>query len=300
MSINLYKIRKWYKMILGKSELHVEQDEGRCYSVDQISGYYNDLTDKILRFPSKNDVPMTYLDTGEHVYFPISIFQYGLAAYDLYLLGNDKTMLYKAINCANWAVENQEENGAWSTFKHKKPNTPYSGMAQGEAISLLLRVYNSISDDKYLEAVEKAKEFMLLPIECGGTTEYRGKDIFFYELQDDSLVLNGWIFSLWGIFDYCKYSNSEKEKNILHSTIESLEKFLHVFDNNYWSLYNDNGMICSPFYHKLHIAQLKTMYKITGKTVFLYYANKWERYQQSPINIARAYSKKVLQKIFEK
>ena len=36
----------------------------------------------------------------------------------------------------------------------------------------------------------------------------------FYECTDDPLILNGWIFSLWGVVDYCKYFNDSEVKNI--------------------------------------------------------------------------------------
>jgi heparosan-N-sulfate-glucuronate 5-epimerase len=36
------------------------------------------------------EVPMTIVDTGEQIYFPIAVFQYGLGAYDLYLLNKGR------------------------------------------------------------------------------------------------------------------------------------------------------------------------------------------------------------------
>ena len=36
-------IQKWIKMLRHDSVLHVEQDEGKYYSVSEIAGYYNNF-----------------------------------------------------------------------------------------------------------------------------------------------------------------------------------------------------------------------------------------------------------------
>ena len=126
-------------MLLGNSVYHVNQNEGKYYSKNEVRGYYNNLTDKILLFGKNGDeIPTTIVDTGENIYFSIAIFQYGLAAYDIYLASGkqDMSMFDKMIACANWGVENQQEDGAWVTFAFDTPDYPYSTMAQGEGISL--------------------------------------------------------------------------------------------------------------------------------------------------------------------
>ena len=117
MAINKFKIKKWFNMIRGKSVYHVLQDEGKLYDKKGIKGYYNNLTEKVLRFGLEGEgIPKTRVDSGKELYFSIAIFQYGLGAYDLYLLNSDEAMLRKAIACADWAIENQQENGAWDAF----------------------------------------------------------------------------------------------------------------------------------------------------------------------------------------
>lgn len=300
MGISLYKIKKWTKMMTGNSISHVDQGEGKVYSINEIKGYYNNLTEKVTkREDLGNKVPMSNVDTGEKIYFPIEIFQYGLGAYDLFLLNNDKKMLTKVKAAANWAVNNQQEDGSWRTFAYENPLHPYSSMAQGEGISLLLRAYIELEDKKYLDTVKKAIEFMLLPIDKGGTTKYEGEDVYFYECTDDPLILNGWIFSLWGVVDYCKYFNDSEVKNILEKTLKTLERKLSDFDIGYWSMYEDGMRISSPFYHKLHIAQLNIMYELTGKDVYKTYADKFEKYQSNKIYKNIAFVRKAMQKIFK-
>lgn len=302
MGINIQKIKKWTNMLLGKSSYHVNQDEGKIYSKKEIKGYYNNLTEKVTKYGlSTNEIPKTTVDTGESIYFSIAIFQYGLAAYDLYLLDNNKKeMLEKAMVCANWAVDNQNEDGSWITFEYENPEHPFSSMAQGEAISLLIRLYLQTKEDKYINSVKKAFEFMIKPLNEGGTTKYENDNIYFYECTEDPLILNGWIFSIWGILDYYKHFKDYKSKEILDKTIKTLVTKLPDFDIKYWSKYEDGKRICSPFYHKLHISQLKVMYKLTNIEMFKEYAEKWEKYEKNKLFKFIAFIKKVNQKIFEK
>lgn len=300
MGISLYKIKKWTKMLTGKSISHVNQGAGKIYSVDEIRGYYNDLTEKVTKREDLGDkVPVSSVDTGETLYFSIEIFQYGLGAYDLYLINEDECMLVKVKAAADWAVDNQQEDGSWITFTYENPEHPYSSMAQGEGISFLLRAYLGLHDDKYLDAAKRAVKFMLLPLEQGGTTKYEGADVYFYECTEDPLILNGWIFSLWGVMDYCKFFDDAEVKKILDRTLNTLERRLPDFDIGYWSMYEDGMRICSPFYHKLHIAQLNVMYELTGKEVYKTYADKFEKYQGNWINRNRAFVKKAMQKLFK-
>lgn len=302
MSVNLHKIAKWYNMLRGESSYHVNQDEGKIFSKTEIKGYYNNLTEKVSRFGFPDDrVPSTVVDSGETINFSIAIFQYGLAAYDLFLMSNKKndSMLAKVKSCANWGVENQQKNGAWVTFAYESPDSPYSAMAQGEGISLLLRAYIETRDEQYLNTAILAKDFMLLSFEEGGPTKYEGNDVYLYECPKDPLILNGWIFSLWGLMDYCKFTKDKNTQDVLDRTLETLERKLPEFNLSYWSMYEDGNRICSPFYHKLHIAQLNVMYELTGKYIYKYYADKWLQYQNNWIYRKLAFVIKAGQKILE-
>lgn len=299
MGVSLYKIKKWYRMLAGKSISHVNQGVGTCYSKSGVTGYYNDLTEKVTRDNPDILVPKYHVDTGEEIYFSIGIFQYGLAAYDLYLKSGEDTYKKKLLACADWAVDNQQEDGGWVTFVYKNPEHPYSSMAQGEGISLLIRAHIVTREEKYIRAADRAKNFMLKPIPDGGTTGYENGDVLLYETTCNPVILNGWIFSLWGLYDYVKYTDDGSTKVVLAATLASLKKRLPYFDMKYWSRYEDGKRICSPFYHKLHIAQLRVMYDLFGEEIYKEYADKWESYQKSFWKPKMAFAKKALQKISE-
>lgn len=301
MGISIYKIKKWARMIAGKSIYHVNQGPGLLFSKTELKGYYNNLTEKVLRCtcPS-NEVPSSIVDSGEKVFFSIAIFQYGLGAYDLYLKDGKDDYLQMVYTCANWAVDNQEKNGGWKTFLHKKETHPYSAMAQGEGISLLLRAYEISKNESFLASAKKAMSFLLTPIENGGVTKYEGENVYFMECLYLPLVLNGWIFSIWGLIDYCKVVKDEIVNDALKRTLISLKNKLSDFDTGYWSKYEESKMIASPFYHSLHIAQLNVMFDLTGEESFKAYADRWSGYQNSFIKPKYAFVKKALQKIMER
>lgn len=300
MSISIYKIQKWYNMLTGQSIHHVNQGPGTCYSKTEVAGYYNDLTEKVIRDDPDLLVPQYSVDTGETIYFSIGIFQYGLAAYDLFLKTNEQKYAEKSIACADWALANQREDGGWITFAFKDPKYPYSSMAQGEGISLLLRAYLITKESKYLNAAVRAKDFMLIPISQGGTACYEGSEVLFYEYTGGPLILNGWIFSLWGLVDYCKLNREDTAaRKILEKSLCTMEKKLPEFDAGFWSKYDNDKRISSPFYHRLHIDQLKVMYDLFGAEVYREYAAKWEYCQHSFWKGKLAFAVKAWQKIRE-
>ena len=303
MAISIYKIKKWCSMLSGNSVHHVNQDEGKYYVKNGVEGYYNNLTEKVSRF-GLNDasIPTSFVDTGEELYFSIEIFQYGLASYDLYLASDkkDNSMLEKVIACANWGVENQQDDGSWVTFAYENPDYPYSAMAQGEGVSLLIRAYKETNEERYMDCLKKAMAFMLTPFEKGGPTLYNSDGVFLYECPKDPLILNGWIFSFWGLWDYCLILPEDKEaKEVRDKTLYTMVKWLPKFDLSYWSMYEDGKRICSPFYHKLHVAQLNIMYDLTGQETFKYYAERWDKFQHNWLYRKVAFVKKAIQKIME-
>ena len=118
--------------------------------------------------------------------------------------------------------------------------------------------------------------------------------------MDLPCVLNGWIFALFGLYDLTLMCEEDKYKQTLQSTLATLKKHLSDFDLGYWSKYDMGKMITSPFYHKLHIAQLKALVMIDDDAVFPEMLAKFERYQNSWWNRQRAFIKKAWQKVFEK
>lgn len=196
MAINIIQIQRWTKMLVGRSVEHVNQGIGKVYSKNEIKGYYNDLTGKVTMdksFLNNNDLPLIKQLDGQSIHFPVAIFQYALGCYDLWLIENNEVYIDKFIQCAEWALNKLDDEGRWDNFSHVYPEAPYGAMAQGEGTSVLVRAYIYSGDSKYLEAAKKAIDFMLTDLRDGGTTEYFGENVVFWEYTNQPVVMNGWI-----------------------------------------------------------------------------------------------------------
>ena len=304
MSLTIGNIKKWHRMLTGKSALHVNQDMGKCFSTTEVRGYYNNLTEKVNLQPkllNSENLPVLITHDGMRVSFPVAIFQYGLGAYDLYLMTGEQRYLNKFMQCVEWALEKQEPIGAWDNSSFIYPQNPYGAMAQGEGASLLIRAYCQTKKEKYLEAARKALNLMLKSTENGGTTIHYQEQAILLEYTNRKAVLNGWIFALFGLFDYVILTKEETfYKETLNHSLYTLEKLLPQFSKNYWSMYDLEGRIASPFYHRLHIAQMQALYQLTGHDIFNEYAMKWEKESRNPIKKTIAFIYKAFQKIMEK
>ena len=295
-------LNKWVKMLSGNSVLHVTQDAGRIYSKSEVKGYYNNLTEKVLNSSvllDETDLVYNITNEGKRVYFSIAIFQYGLGAYDLYLMSAETKYKQLFLRTVDWALANQEESGAWNTFSIVNITPPYSSMAQGEGASLLVRAYMETRDLKYLQAAKQAVDFMCRAIVDGGCTQYSEGKTWFKEYIEKPVVLNGWIFSIWGLYDYYKVSGDIRYKKYLDNAVNALEQDLALFACSYWSKYDMDNKLASPFYHRLHIAQLKVMYELFDCKAFLDYADQWDSYQHNKIYCWLAFAVKVFQKLTE-
>lgn len=299
MAVSLYQWKKWARRFVFNRKNALQQGVGQCYSVTELKGYYNDLTEKVLKGPALafEEVPQYYKDSGEKFVFSIGVMQYGLACYDLFLLTGDDTHLKKMFVCADWAVENQQEHGGWKTFGHLYPDRPYSSMAQGEGISLLVRAYVQSKEDKYMCAAKKAVDFMLTPVQDGGVAVSDDRDLIFKEYTQRPIVMNGWIFSLWGLLDYVKVTNDADVIAAYEKSLETLVRYIPHYDLGYWTRYDYSERIAAPFYHKLHIDQFAVMYELTGKEIFKQYKEKFERYRDSRWCRNKAFVIKATQKL---
>ena len=304
MALNTYNIRKWWKMLTGKSVLHVNQDLGKCFSCKEVKGYYNNLTEKVTMEPGlveDDSLPRTIQPGGVTIVFPVAVFQYALGCYDLFLQTQEKKYLQKFLQLAHWTLDQQDEKGRWANFAHAYPEYPYGAMAQGEATSVLIRAYKETKDPQFLDAAKKSIDYMLLPHEDGGTALYQGEELLLMEYTHLPIVMNGWIFAWWGLYDYVKFTNSQDHYlQSLNRSCQTLVKYLPKFTTSYWSKYDLDYRLASPFYHHLHIAQMKAMYQLTGIKEFNDYAHRWERQENRLWNKCRAFMTKAYQKITEK
>lgn len=238
-------------------------------------------------------------------YNPIAIAQWGLGNYNLFLQTQGSERKIKFLAAADWLCSNLQQNDhrvdVWNHHFDWEYRTPlkapwYSGLAQGQGISLLLRAARETGNQKYAEIAEKAFASFSRPVTEGGVlfVDERGDPwIEEYIVSPPTHILNGFIWAAWGVYDYSLAHPNSTALALFEKCVTTLRNNLPRYDLGFWSLYEQSGtrlpMIASPFYHRLHIVQLEVMHRLTGEAIFAEYAERWRSYIRSRIKRSRAF-----------
>lgn len=283
----------------------------------------NELGEYYMPFTAKADFAGPFDDAGVPLlnyrgriglqHNPIAIAQYGLGNYNLFRRSSDPARRRRYLLAADWLAANLEQNsaGLWVWNHHfdweyrSRLRAPWqSGLAQGQGISLLLRAHKETTGLGYLQAAQRAWLALQKTVSEGGVVfvdEHGHKWIEEYLVNPPTHILNGFIWASWGVYDYWLATRDERAHQDFRDAVETLAHHLSDYDTGFWSLYEQSGtrlkMMASPFYHRLHIAQLKVLYQLTGNQTFARYAGLWESYQRNPANRARALLYKTIFKL---
>ncbi len=258
----------------------------------------------------ENGIPInkTYIDVKEKefVYFPISIGQMGLAVFHTYLKTKSEKDKNRFLKFVDWFYENAEISDdlgvRWLTDvslpQYKNPGPWQSAFSQSRGISILLRGYQLTGNKKYAEMAEKALIPFTKPVSEGGVTSFTKWGPFYeeYTAKVPTLVLNGMIFSLCGIYDFVRvFPKNKVARKIYEDGIQTLKNILPEYDLGYWSHYNLCKAEWYPEidpatigYQRLHITQLEMLYRLTNEEIFKEYVEIFKE-QDNFINTMRMY-----------
>jgi heparosan-N-sulfate-glucuronate 5-epimerase len=237
-------------------------------------------------------------------YNPIAIAQWGLGNYNSFCRSGDTSAQKKFFLASSWLRDHLERNShgiwVWShyfdwEYRSRLKSPWYSGLAQGQGISLLVRAHLASGEEHYLVAAEQAfASFCKLTDEGGVTFSDQQGNIWFeeYIVSPPTHILNGFIWAAWGVYDYFLATGDIQAKELFEKAVQTLRTNLPRYDLGFWSLYEQSGtilpMIASPFYHRLHVVQLRVMHRLTGDSFFAKFADKWEAYGRSRSKRTRA------------
>lgn len=316
---------KYYRRIFAayltrrKSQLtfwHGEPRVNEQFEPGQLGQYYMPFLAKADYAGHYDDQGIPMLDYHGAVglqYNPIAIAQYGLGNYNAFCRTGDAARQSTCLNAADWLVINLEQNpqGEWVWNHHfdweyrdtlKAPW--YSALAQGQGISLLVRAHQETGDAVYLEAANKAFATFLKTLNDGGVSTIDAQGYTWFEetiVDPPTHILNGFLWASWGIYDYALHTGAAQATWLFDEAIKTLGDNLPAFDAGFWSLYEQSGtrmkMLASPFYHSLHIVQLRVMHRLTQKPVFAQYAEKWDSYRRNVVKRTLALGYKALFKL---
>jgi len=297
-------------LLPGKSQLtfwHEIPQANSHAGIHRLGEYYMLFAEKA-DYPGAHDaagIPLlNYRGNIGLQYNPIAVAQWGLGNYNLFCQGESAQRRNRFLTASDWLCAHLGRNslGSWVWNHHfdweyrSQLKAPwYSALAQGQGISLLVRAYRETGDTAYLDAAGRAFESFLKPTSEGGVTftDARG-NLWFeeYIVSRPTHILNGFIWAAWGVYDYFLATESRAAQDLFTQAVLTLRTNLDLYDLGFWSLYEQSGtmlpMVASPFYHRLHVVQLRVMHRLTGDEIFTRYADKWEAYARSRANRTRA------------
>lgn len=216
----------------------------------------------------KDGIPLVEYDWGI-VYVPTTAFHWGLLSYSKWLMTSNISYFEDAQKVAKWAIVNQTEFGTWDwnfdyTFSDGSAGKLLSGwpsaMTQGLGMSFLSRMYHSTGDSDYLEASIKAIKPFQFNVKDGGVKREINNQNNWYELyptpSKGSYVLNGFLYSLIGLYDNWKTLNSVESKVLYDNGIETLKQTIGYFD-----------LGCASSYDILHFNNFLTPPNVARKAI---------------------------------
>ena len=202
---------------------------------------------------------------------------------------------------ANWLVLNQDSSsGGWpiavtrSLADGALTLAPgwYSAMAQGQAMSLLVRAYIRTGNSKYLDAALRATHLFSVPAADGGVlARFMGEYAWYeeYPTTPSCYVLNGFIYSLIGLYDLkmiATGAHQQPANKLYQDGIRSLKALLPLYDTGSGSIYDLRHFTLGVApnlarwdYHATHINQLLLLSTIDEEDeTFKKTANRWIGY----------------------
>lgn len=279
---------------------------------NKLGRYYLDFSNKseyVGQFDERG-IPLFRHGNSAMFYHPIVICQYALGIFErIYRDENDESDYRKKfIQLADWLLENTKYNGVglgWiinydiSDYNLKAPWM--SAMAQGEAISVLTRAHLLTGKEEYLITAREALNLFEYSVSDGGVVNKFESYSIYEEYPSPTktvAVLNGFIFSIFGLYDLVIYVGDERSTKLFNIGIEALSKIIKYYDIGYWSQYYlfdyPKNYPASYTYHVLCAEQLKALYHITEREIFLEYSEKWSGQSKKSINKLRTLLTKIL------
>ena len=301
-----YRLIKFYQRFTIEVELKNKSPEiplkyyFKWQGIEDFSEYFFD----------KNGIPRyKYRAPIGLQYNAITTAQYGLCCLAKWIDEKDDIFLDKAFAAGEWLMRNAEllkHNAVGWIYRFDLdfygPKAPWiSAMAQGEAISLLLRLNIVKQNDAYVETARKASTVFQYDIKDGGVRAVfpDGSPVFEeFPAQPPPHVLNGHIFSLLGLYDFAIVTNDAAAQQIFREAVEGLKKNIYRYDLGWWTYYDLHATrrLASRVYQEVHVRLLRILAQIIPDPFYDDLAAQWAEYLASPLCRSRWFLRKLMEK----
>jgi hypothetical protein len=106
------------------------------------------------------------------------------------------------------------------------------------------------------------------------------------------------VSALYGLYDFTLITTQPEIEAALAASVQALVSYLPRFDAHFWSFYDTSGTIASPYYHGVHINQLKALSLTFGcSDAFKNLQDRFQKQAASRVCRSRAIVKKTFQKL---
>lgn len=272
----------------------------RYFSNTLIGNYPLSFKDRILQghYPAFDEegIPVfPFLKGGKLVHFYTGMCSYSFGNWELYLLTGEKKYAEMVLTVANFivrtAVPIPGDAAVLYDFDDDSETTGITcAMNNGEAISVLCRAFAYTGNQSFIDLSKKLAKALEYPYGPNGLQGNLpdGGEVWF--MEGGKYILNGHIYTLFGLFDLYHLSKEPWIKSLLDQGISSVKTALPRFNAGYWSYYwlDQPLYVASIMYHNLHICQLMALAQLTGQTVFNEYANLFRNQARYPTNRVKA------------
>ena len=310
MKIQRFFLQKAYRHFFMSEEQFISETENIFRS--KVDHYYVHPSIEFLKKEivenysfDENGIPFTiYPGTTGRQYNPVSIAQYALGLWEIFLFNSEKKHLTMFLKISDWFVDNQVDGG-WQYHYHDVVSNLKSGwisaMAQGQGISVLIRAFQISGNKKYLDYAKLALMPLEKTIQDGGVVyEFDDQNWWFEEYpspQNPGHVFNGHLYCLFGIWDFYRITKDEKSLELFNKGVNAITSQISQYDTGYWALYDQKFKdLINASYLDLQIRQLEVIVSIKEESILTNYIFQWKNYQKNEKLLLKLTCNRFLQK----
>lgn len=271
-------------------EMEIDSEAFRPYDVDEnistIPDPRYDVDEQGVRLSN-------HPSTGERIVHPVSTAQYALDLLAAYDRGDERKYLDQSVANAEllWAHVESQDGAAWFPYPfdfalagdpdHVIHDPWYSGMAQGQALSLFSRLYEETGEERWEDAAEQTFASFLVEKRDDGPwatmIDEQGR-LWFEEYAGDTeplKVINGHVFAMWGLYDYYRATGERDAAQLFQAGATTVRQAFDEFrvpgETSFYCVHErcQIPLWQNEKYHMVHANQLEGIGKITGEDDFL-------------------------------
>lgn len=231
----------------------------------------------------------------------------GLKAIESYRITQDKAYLDQALADGTRLVDTRvESRGAWfypypfdfalHGAKAETIRAPwYSGMAQGQALSLFVRLADATGDPQWrVAATNTVTSFTLPPVTSDASVPFvswvdENKNLWLEEyaqlpLSNTDRTINGHMFAMYGLWDAVRLLGDDRARTVFSGAAATIRAHILASSRTpgWISRYCLQHVVLSDRYHLTVTGQLGTMFAYTGSPDWARFADTFREDYPDP------------------